>query len=537
MIVPADAATPAQAWQHWLPLALVAAVGLAYLPSLPGGFLNYDDPWLIRDNPVFGRPLAQALHAIWLDLGFATRNLLGAEYLPVRDTSHLLEIRLSGGAHPTVMRVMQVLLYVAAVLLFRVALLRSLSSRWLAEIAAWLFAMHPVHVESVAWLAGRKDVLALGFVAGALALHAGASRHRPWAVPALLVGACLSKSMSVAAVTLLPAIDLVKWRRPDWRVYGVALLVVSPLAVLALHVGRTAGVPVPFWGGSRWHAAATMGPVWLRYLGLAVWPSGLSLVYDVPVRFAWDAAASAGACTILAWAGLAVLLAVRRRPLLASAWLWFVTPLLPVSQMLISVENRLADRYLFLSVMGPALLAAAAAGRLGRRGLVLGGAAVLALGSVTAARAHLFADSVRVWQDATAQTAVNALGPYQLGMALMDAGRDEEAIAALREAMARAKPPRTVGRNAVTALSRLLARRAQLEEAEDLLRRAARDWRPDPIVLGNLAEVVARRGRAEEARRLFLDVVRRFPDYAPAREGYRQHFGEPPPAPPGDADP
>jgi tetratricopeptide (TPR) repeat protein len=240
--------------------------------------------------------------------------------------------------------------------------------------------------------------------------------------------------------------------------------------------------------------------------------------------------------------------------LLASAWLWFVAPLLPVSQMLISIENRMADRYLFLSVMGPALLAATAMlnpvdgrprtaampacdaappagqssrGSVPRWRLLLGAVAVLVLGSVTAVRAHVFADSIRVWEDATAKTKVNGLGPYHLGMAFMEAGRDDEAIAALREAMARAKPPRAVGRKAATALSRLLARRGQLEEAEDLLRRAARDWPLDAMVLGNLAEVVARRGRSEEARTLFLDVIRRFPDYTWARDHYRERFGEP----------
>jgi len=526
---PSAATTPAS--QLWLPLALALGVVLAYLPSLSGGFLNYDDTWLIRDNRVLSGPFLSSLRAIWTDLSFPVRTKLGAEFLPLRDTSHLLEIHLFGGASALEMRILQLVLYVGAVLLFRLALLRSLSQRWAAEIATWIFALHPAHVESVAWLAGRKDVLALLFVGGALAVHAGDSRHRPWSVPALLVGACLSKSMSVAALMLLPAVDLVKWRRPDWRVYAPAALCCLPLVAIAMHVGHVVGMSVPFWGGSRWHAVATMGPVWLRYLGLVLWPPGLSMVHDVPVRDAWDAPAWLGVGAMVGWGIAGAWLAWRRRPMVGAAWLCFVGPLLPVSQMLISIENRMADRYLFLSLLGPAWLAAVALVRLGRRGLVLGGVIVVVLASATAMRAHLFSDSILLFADATAKTRVNAIGPYQLGMALMEAGRDEEAIAALREALARAQPPRTVGRQATTALSRLLVRRGDLSEAEALLRRASRDWAPDPIVLGNLAEVVARRGRSGEARTLFLEVMRRFPDYTWARDHFREHFGEPPPSP------
>jgi hypothetical protein len=153
----AEAATATMtdpARRRWLPIGLALAVGAVFSPALAGGFLNYDDPWLIQGNPVFARPLGEALGAIWLDLGRATRLQLGAEYLPLRDTSHLLEIRLLGGARPAFMHAVQLALYVAAVLLFRVALLRSLPQRWVAELAA-------VHAETVAWLAGRKDVLAL----------------------------------------------------------------------------------------------------------------------------------------------------------------------------------------------------------------------------------------------------------------------------------------------------------------------------------------------------------------------------------------
>src|SRR5437762_2011459 len=140
----------------WLaPLGLALAVIAVYAASLRGGFLNYDDDWLIENNPVLRR--SGALRAIWTDLGPDTRQQLGAEYLPVRDTLMWLEVRLVG-VDPHALRVVSLLLYLAAVLLLRAYLRATLPRAGVpaavAELAAFLFALHPVHVESVAWLAG-----------------------------------------------------------------------------------------------------------------------------------------------------------------------------------------------------------------------------------------------------------------------------------------------------------------------------------------------------------------------------------------------
>ena len=144
-------------------------------------------------------------------------------------------------------------------------------------------------------------MLALLLVAGALTVHARGQASARWVVPVLLLLAHLSKSMSVAAVGLLAAQDLLLRRRPDWRLYlGVALAAAVALAV-HLHVGRAVGMTGEPAGGSRITAAMTMGPVWLRYLGVLVWPGQLSLVQDVVVRTHWDAPSVAGYAVLLLW--------------------------------------------------------------------------------------------------------------------------------------------------------------------------------------------------------------------------------------------
>src|SRR5213595_2684028 len=116
------------------PALLTLALLAAYAVSLRGGFLNYDDGWLVADNPVLGRADAGALGAIWLGRDLDTRLALGAEYLPVRDTVSWIELRLFGPSAPA-LRLMLLALYVAAALLMRVYLVRALPAA--GELAAW----------------------------------------------------------------------------------------------------------------------------------------------------------------------------------------------------------------------------------------------------------------------------------------------------------------------------------------------------------------------------------------------------------------
>jgi tetratricopeptide (TPR) repeat protein len=188
----------------------------------------------------------------------------------------------------------------------------------------------------------------------------------------------------------------------------------------------------------------------------------------------------------------------------------------------------MADRYLYLSALGPCLGVSAGLCSIGRGGRAV--AVVLAglLGFATFSRSALFADSIRLFRDATAKTESSGLAPYQLGQAYEARGDDAQAIAAYEEVLERAPPPSEVARRATNNLAKLWARASRLAEAERLLRQAVVWWPDDPRVLGNLAEVVARRGRAAESRRLFDELVRRFPDYEWGRARYQLRYGHGP---------
>ena len=515
-----------------LPLLLALAILLAYALSLRGGFLNYDDDWLTRDNPVFGQP--GALRTVWTDLSAESRHQLGAEYLPVRDTLVWLELGLFGPS-AFALRAVSLLLYIGAALLLRAYLHRAIADRAVAETSAWLFALHPVHAESVAWLAGQKDLVALLLVAAALLVYARG--RQLWAVPLLLLVAMFGKAVAVAAPLLLLLHDFLLSRRPRWPIVGASLAATVLALLVHLRVGRVVGMMATFPGGSRATALTTMGPVWLRYLAESFVPVGLSVHHDVPTRAASDPLAWLAYLVLLLLAVAALWAARRGQRLWLWALGWFALPLLPTSQVLAPLQNLMADRYLLLAVLGPCVVVAALAARAPRP--VAAGLALLAA-ALTFGRALAFSDSVSLWEDATARSPRWGQGWYQLGMALRE-GHPTDAEAAFRRALA-VEPAAESGRRAGNNLSALLAGQGRLPEAQAVLRATVERFPDDPRALNNLAEITARLGQEVEARRLYDRLVTRFPDYAPGVRNYRLRYGDftspaPPDSPPSPGPP
>lgn len=488
----------------WL---LCVVVVLVYLPSLGGGYLPYDDDWLIERNPLLDVPLGPALNAFFVDLSRETRLTLGAEYLPLRDLSHWLEVA-AFGKSPLGMRLVQLGLYLGALGFLHSALRRSVSPTVL-WVTLWAFALHPTHVESVAWIAGRKDVLALSLICGALACYAGDGRARWWAVP-LVMAAALSKSMSVISPGLLLATDLLAKRRPTWRVLGVALGGVGFVFGIQWVVGRSVGM---VGGPLQDHTIAfwTMGEVWLRYVLSLIYPPSLSLVYDV------TKVASISAASVLGWLGLVASWTYGFWRLRSGATfalgtiLWAWLPLAPVSQVLFPLQNVMADRYLWLTTVALGLgLGALWSRHLVARVTVSLALLVLAVGTVH--RAALFGDPVALFTDATLSSQ-SPRAPYLLGFALQQQGEPEAAIDAYIEAVRRNCDDCSDTRRAANNLATLYVESGQLEAAEAVLRRSTERFPDEPKAWFNLVKVLARRGHDDTARRLFDTISARFPNY------------------------
>ncbi len=511
-------------------MGLLLFVFLAYAPSLHGGFLNYDDPWMVAESPFYKSPGFDQLSRIWTDFSKQTRLTLGAEYLPLRDTSVWLEAA-TFGLVPQAMRSVNLALYLGGIALLVLGMRRALGNSWRTDVLVGVFALHPIHAESVAWIVGRKDVLGLLFFAAGLYLQAGNSKNRILWVPLLTACAQLSKVLFVVSVALFVAQDLLRGRRfrAQLPLYlataAVSLLIIVAQTAIARDVGMAVEPP----GGSRLTAIMTMGPAWLDVLQALVWPPSLSIVREVPTLTHFTASSIAGIASVFLSLGACLWLWLKRSlPVFLVAWIWIFAPLTLVSQVLVPLQNRMADRYLLLSVMGAALVFWWALHLLRRGKAVILSITLLALlwvGSIY--RGILFSDSTLVFEDATGKTNATSIAPYQLGQAKEAKLDVAGAIAAYELAIARnGQGHDESARRSVNNAARLLAKQGKLPKAEEYLRYGRRQWPDDPKILANLVKVVARNtARQNEARALHRELMTRFPDYASRKKSGRdEHF-------------
>ncbi len=219
----------------------------------------------------------------------------------------------------------------------------------------------------------------------------------------------------------------------------------------------------------------------------------------VPTRSSVDVGVVTGLAFVLGWGVLAL-----RNRTLAFSWLWFFGALAPVSQFIAPLQNRMADRYVWLSVASPCMLVGWGVAHIEERYRLAARAStaalVLALGVTAFDRSTTFSDSVLLFADGTAKTRTGTRAPYQLGCALEALGREEAAMIAYREVLARSRAHRDEDvRRSINNLARLLWRRGATAETEALLRKGLTQFADDPKMRGNLAKVLRATGRVAEA--------------------------------------
>ncbi|RMG13203.1 MAG: hypothetical protein D6731_12610 [Planctomycetota bacterium] len=433
-----------------LPVVTVGLLGaLPYLPSLSGDFVNYDDPYLVQRN----RVLTEGRLTDLFD-PTSGREALGSEFLPLRDLSWALELRLLGAQVPLGPREAQVLRTTNA-LLYGLACALAFAFLWrLFEAprgpersrAAWwaaaAFALHPVHAESVAWISGRKDVLAAVFVFATLLAYLrarAAPRSVLWLELCALLAACacLSKSTSTALPFLLLAVEVLDpgARRDPWsrRLLRIAptFLVCAAAATLAAWVGRATGVGrgLDFVALlARLPDLALKDLVVLRhYLVLSFAPVEVRINHPTLLA-ALDPAgglARHAALAALALGPLAFLLLRSHRRLPRFAALWFLGGLLPVLN-LIPFSQWVADRFLCLPVLGPCALLAWVLVWLARRRPRLAQTLALSFlcvwGLRTGLRARDFRDSFALWEAQLRVEPGDPLAQEHLGRAYLRRG-------------------------------------------------------------------------------------------------------------------
>lgn len=401
--VPASAEPEPTLVSRWAP-GLVFCVAVAvFLPALWVPFFHLDDRMYVLSNSAIHAPGWRGLAALWSPLRpFETKMV---EFFPLRDSIYWVQWQLFG-ENPLPFHVTQIALHgLVAVSLLRLFRRAQLGPR-VALAAALLFAVHPIHVESVAWVAALKDPLFLLFMIHSaeryLAFRAGGRRADQVVSLVLLVAGLLSKSIPITLPIWLFAFETLLEPRRTWR--DAAKRVAPHAAVAAIFLAY-------FLGVAR-HAKVIIAPHggdWVSHVSLALWAFARYVQQSlVPLSFKFHYCFGpttgmgvwrtiVGAATVVAVVALLVR-AWRRHSPLALWGLVGLAPLLPVLNV-VPFPSVISDRYLYAPTVGSCVLLALLVTRLRSRALLT--LCVLVLGGVTTLRSVVWQSEKEVWREAT----------------------------------------------------------------------------------------------------------------------------------------
>lgn len=512
---------PARDWSPVFCLLVLAAALLAYFPALTGGLLWDDAGHVTRPDL---RSLA-GLGRIWSEFG-ATQ-----QYYPVLHSAFWLEYHLWGDA-TLGYHLLNVLLHATSACLFA-ALLRRLAvpGAWLA---ASLFLLHPVCVESVAWISEQKNTLSTVFALGATLafLHFHESRRgRHYALATTLFAlALLTKTVTA---TVPPALLVVFWwqrGRLDWRREILPLLPWFALALgsglVTAHFERTLiGASGSEFDLSLLERLLLAGRIVWFYLGKLVWPEELIFIYPrwtVEAGQWWQWLFPLGAAALLGALGVLARARHRRGPL--AALLLFGGTLFPVLgffNVYPFVFSYVADHFQYLASLALFALAGAGLSAAGQRlparvriaaGLVLLGT----LGGLTWAQSRMYRDLTTLYETTLERNPACWMAHQNLAIILSSSGRTADAVAHLQKAL-QLKPDNAAAENN---LGDNLAQLGRLEEALPHLRRAI-ELQPNYAVAHcNLATALARLRRFDEAFTHFATAAQLDPVYPQTEQNW-----------------
>ncbi len=440
-------ATKRPAWfltpECGIALALAVMIMAVYAQTARFDFVNYDDNLYVTNCA----HVKAGLTAQGIAWAFTTGD--ASNWHPLTWIAHMLDVTLFGerpGAHHLV----NAAWHLANTLLLFFVLRRMTGALWPSACAAAVFAVHPLHVESVAWVAERKDVMSTFFWLATMAMYAayvkrrGALRYA--GVFVLLALGLLTKPMLVTLPAVLLLLDIWPLKRFDADkgfVPQAAWLAAEKIPLFAL---AAASSVVTFLAQRHGHSIAAIDVLSMpwrlanavvaygKYLLLTVWPHGLAVFYPHPgpALPGWEVAV-AGAVLLAITAAVAIL--ARRYPYLLVGWLWYLGTLVPVIGIVQVGSQALADRYTYVPMIGLSIMAMwgladiAERWRVPKKALAAVGGIVIAVLTVCAGvQASYWRDSISLMTRALAVTKGNYLAHKNLGVALANDRRYAEAV-------------------------------------------------------------------------------------------------------------
>ena len=384
-------------------LVLAVVTVAVYLPVRYFGYVEVDDPAYVSENPHVRAGLTSAGVAWAFTTGHA------ANWHPATWLSHMLDVELFGlnpGAHHLV----NVALHVTGALLLLVLLARLTGDPWRSGCVAAIFALHPLHVESVAWVAERKDVLSgvlwMLTLWAYVAYTTKPTRVRMFRVVAVFSLGLMAKPMLVTLPVVLLLLDLWPLKRWSWdsrsslpplireKLPLFALSVVA--SVITLFVQAQAGAVASLEAVSVGHrlSLAVVGAT--TYLQKFVWPTELSFLY--PLRDVIPPSTILWSIVVLAVLSAISFRTVGNRPALFVGWVWYLVTLFPVSGIVQTGLQSVADRYMYLPMIGLSILLVWAVPDLGKRQWFARSASVAASVGLTLAMAIQTSRQLPTWR-------------------------------------------------------------------------------------------------------------------------------------------
>jgi Flp pilus assembly protein TadD len=492
--------------------AIVAATLAVYAAVASFGFVSLDDPLYVARNPAVAGGLS------WSGVVWAFQAAYAANWHPLTWISHMADVSLFGldaGRHHLV----NLALHVANTLLLLWALVRMTGAPGRSLVVAAIFALHPLHVESVAWIAERKDVLSGLFALVTIAAYAEYARSPSWwryaIVAVALALGLLSKPMLVTLPCVLLLLDwwplarvreagtassvpIATWRRVVVEKLPLVALsaMSSVLTIVAQEAGGALRAQEVYSFATRLANATTSVSI---YLVQAIWPAKLAVFY--PFRTHVPAMTVAAAALVVL--GLTVLAVVRARrwPWLFTGWFWYLGMLVPVIGVVQVGSQAHADRYTYLPLVGASIALVwglhALAGRVHVPARVAAAVAVVVLAAFAWAahtQVQYWRDGMTLWRRAVDVVPDNFRAHASLGILLADEDRRDEAIPHLRAAVAGEPDFTEVHR----ALGRLLMESGDTSGAASHLREVVRLDPGSAVARSQLGLALAAAGQLDD---------------------------------------
>jgi tetratricopeptide (TPR) repeat protein len=441
--------------QWIIPLLLALITVLVYLPVRQHHFVSYDDPKYVTGNRMVQAGLT------WGGAAWAFTTGQTGNWHPLTWLSHMLDVQLFG-ASPAGPHLVSVLFHTANTVLLFLLLRRLTGALWCSAWVAALFALHPLHVESVAWVAERKDVLSGFFFLltllayaryaqsqlGTLALDARRpARNYVLALFFFALG-LMCKPMLVTLPFIMLLLDYWPLQRFNAStlqkavVEKIPFFLLSAISCVVTFVMQQKDGDVQslsaFPAGERVGNALVS---YARYLGKTFWPADLAVFYPHPGH--WPAAQATFAAILIAGLCLAVLWFGRRFPFAVTGWFWFFGMLIPTVGLVQVGNQSMADRYMYLPSIGLFVILAWSAREISLRWrsargamAMMGGLAVIACGVVTIGQLQHWQDDESLFRHALTVTRGNFVAHNNLGNDLLRRGQVAEAIVQYQQALA-----------------------------------------------------------------------------------------------------